>query len=168
MFRLPQHVEYELQAFLELLCPSAIVLKSQMFEESIEISSILVKEEKIELLDKVKEEIIELPNKGKDETKELQSKGKENIVLQIVKEETLELSKTNNHQDKSIITYIDNIYKESFNKFIYFRWIAKSIVLVLGKSAKIVGHRRFPRARAQHTIRYIPTSCLTTIDEDLD
>jgi hypothetical protein len=33
-----------------------------MPKESIEISSILVKEEKIELLSKVKEEIIELPN----------------------------------------------------------------------------------------------------------
>jgi hypothetical protein len=28
MCRIPQHVEDELQAFLELLCPSAIVLKS--------------------------------------------------------------------------------------------------------------------------------------------
>jgi hypothetical protein len=30
MSRLPQHVEDELQAFLELLCPSAIMFKSQM------------------------------------------------------------------------------------------------------------------------------------------
>jgi hypothetical protein len=28
MFRIPQHVEDELQAFLELLCPNAIVFKS--------------------------------------------------------------------------------------------------------------------------------------------
>jgi hypothetical protein len=56
-----------------------------------------------------------------------------------VKEETLELSKIENHQDKSIIAYIDKIYKESFNKFIYFCWIAKSIVLVVGKSAKTMG-----------------------------
>jgi hypothetical protein len=28
MSKLPQHVEDELQAFLELLCPNAIVLKS--------------------------------------------------------------------------------------------------------------------------------------------
>jgi hypothetical protein len=35
-------------------------------EESIEISSILVKEEKIELLSKVKEETIELPSKGEE------------------------------------------------------------------------------------------------------
>jgi hypothetical protein len=39
--------------------------------QSIEISSLLVKEEKIELLRKVKKEIIELPHKGKEETKEL-------------------------------------------------------------------------------------------------
>jgi hypothetical protein len=56
MSRLPQHVEDELQAFLELLCPNAIVLKSQMPNESIKISKILIKEEKIELLSKVKEE----------------------------------------------------------------------------------------------------------------
>ncbi len=56
MSKLPQHVEDELQAFLELLCPNAIVLKSQMPNESIKISKILIKEEKIELLSKVKEE----------------------------------------------------------------------------------------------------------------
>ncbi len=89
-------------------------------------------------------------------------------MLQIVKEETLELSKTNNDQDKSIIAYIDIIYKESFNKFIYFRWIAKSIVPVVGKSAKIVGQRKFPKARVQHPIKYIHIACITTIDEDLD
>jgi hypothetical protein len=69
MSRVPQHVEDELQAFLELLCFSAIVLRSQMHEESIEISSILVKNKKIELLSKVKCKIIELPSKGKEETK---------------------------------------------------------------------------------------------------
>jgi aspartyl/asparaginyl-tRNA synthetase len=80
MFRLSQHVEDEFQAFLELLCASAIVLKSQMPKENIEISNILVKEEKIELLSKVKEEIIELRNKGKEETKKLQSKRKHSVV----------------------------------------------------------------------------------------
>ncbi len=65
MFRLPQYVEDEFQTFLKSLCPSAVVFKSQVPKESIEISSILVKEEKIELL----------------------SKGKK--MLQIVKEETL-------------------------------------------------------------------------------
>ncbi len=69
MFRLPQHVEDELQAFLELLCPSAIVLESHMPKESIEISNILVKEE-----------IIELPNKGKEKPKELQSKRKHSAI----------------------------------------------------------------------------------------
>jgi hypothetical protein len=68
------------------------------------------------------------------------------MMLQIVKEETLKLSKTNNHQDKSIIAYINNIYKEIFNKFIYFHWIAKSIVLVIRKHAKTVGHYKFPKA----------------------
>ncbi len=80
MSRLPQHVEDELQAFLELLCPSAIVFKSQMPKEGIEISSILVKDEKIELLSKMKEETIELPNKGKE-------------VSQFVKEEIVEVPK---------------------------------------------------------------------------
>ncbi len=70
MSRLPQYVEDAFQTFLKLLCPNAIVFKSQVPKENIKISSILVKEEKIELL-----------NKGKK-------------VLQIVKEETLELPKT--------------------------------------------------------------------------
>jgi hypothetical protein len=140
---IPQHVEDELQAFLKLLCRSAIVFKSQMPKESKEISSILVKEEKIELFSKVKEEIVELLDNKKEETKKLQSKRKENIVLQIVKGETLELPKIGNRQDESIIAYTDKIYKESFSKFIYFHWIAKSVVLVVGKSAKIVGQHRF-------------------------
>jgi len=87
----------------------------------------------------LKEEIIELPNKGKEETKELQSKGKENIVLQIVKEGTLKLPKTKNHQDESIIAYINKIYKESFKKFIYFRWIVKSVNPIIRKIAKTMG-----------------------------
>jgi len=119
-----------------------------MHDESKDILSILIKEEKIELFSKVKEKIIELPNNSKEETKELQSKGKENIVLQIVKEETLDLPKIENDQDESIITYIDKIYQKQFNKFIYFRWIAKSIVLVVGKSAKVMGQCKFPRAQA--------------------
>ncbi len=126
MSRLPQHGEDELQAFLKLLCLNAIVLKSQVPKKIIEIWSILIKEEKIELLSKVKEETIELPNKGKE-------------VLQIVKEETLELPKTKNHQDENIIAYIENIYKESFNKFIHFEWIAKLVVPIIGSSAKPVG-----------------------------
>ncbi len=60
-----------------------------MPKESIEISNILIKQEKIELLNKVKDETIELPKKGEEETKKLQSKGNKNIMLQIVKEETL-------------------------------------------------------------------------------
>jgi hypothetical protein len=43
MSKVPQHVEDEFQAFLELLCFSAIVLRSQMLKESIEISSMIVK-----------------------------------------------------------------------------------------------------------------------------
>jgi hypothetical protein len=97
MFKVPQHVEDELQACLKLICRSAIVLISHMPKESKEISSILVKEENIELLSKLKEEIIELPSNRKEETKELQSKGKENIVLQTMKEETIEIPKTENH-----------------------------------------------------------------------
>jgi hypothetical protein len=100
-----------------------------------------------------------LPNNWKEETKELQSK---------VKEETLELPKIENHQDESIIAYIDKIYKESFNKFIYFCWIVKSIILVVRKSAKIMSHDRFLQAQTQQTIRYTPIACTTTTHEDLD
>jgi hypothetical protein len=53
-------------------------------------------------------------------------------MLQIVKEKTLELPKTLNHQDENIIAYTDKIYKESFSKFIYFCWIVKLVVLVIG------------------------------------
>jgi hypothetical protein len=72
-----------------------------MPKESIKISSILVKKEKIELFSKVKEEVIKL----KEKTKKLQSKAKENIMLQIVKKETLELPKIENHQDDNIIAH---------------------------------------------------------------
>ncbi len=102
----------------------------------------------------MKEKTIELPNKGKQ-------------VLQIVKEETLELPKTKNHQDESIIAYINKIYKESFNKFIYFQWIAKSVIPI-GSSAKLVGQHIFVKAQAQCTIRYTTTACTKTTNEDLD
>jgi hypothetical protein len=73
MSRLPSHVEDELQAFLELLCPIAIVLRSKVSKESI-----LVKDE---LFNKVKEESIDLPSKGNEETRKLQRKLKKYLVL---------------------------------------------------------------------------------------
>jgi hypothetical protein len=85
-----------------------------------------------------------------------------------VKEENIGLPKIENHQDENIIACIDKIYNESFNKSIDFGWMAKSVVLVVGKIVTIVRQRRFPRAQTQSTIRYTPTSCTTTIDEDLD
>jgi hypothetical protein len=85
-----------------------------------------------------------------------------------VKEDTLELPKIDNHQDESIIAYIDKIYKESFNKFIYFRWIVKLVILIVRKSAKTVGHGKKFRVQAQHTIKYIPIAYITTTDENLD
>ncbi len=54
------------------------------------------------------------------------------------------------------------------SKFIYFHWIAKSIVLVVGKSAKTMGQHIFLSAQAQYTIRYIPTTYTSTIDKNLD
>jgi NCAIR mutase (PurE)-related protein len=75
MFRLPQHVENELQTFLTLLCPNVILHESYMPKESIKFSNILFKDEKIELFSKVKEEIIELSSKGKEE-KSYKVKGK--------------------------------------------------------------------------------------------
>jgi hypothetical protein len=39
---------------------------------------------------------------------------------------------------------------------------------MIGESAKIVGHGKFLRARAQCTIRYTPTTCTITTYEDLD
>jgi hypothetical protein len=73
MSRLPSHVEDEFQTFLELLCPSAIMLRLKVPKENI-----LVKDE---LLNIVKEEKIDLPNKRKEETKELQSKLKKCSVF---------------------------------------------------------------------------------------
>ncbi len=66
------------------------------------------------------------------------------------------LPKIDNHQYENIITYIDKIYKESFNKFIYFLWIVKSIVpmiqgifksifIVSKKNAKSIGQCKFVR-----------------------
>jgi hypothetical protein len=50
-----------------------------------------------------------------------------------VKEESIGLPKIENHQDDNIIACIDKIYNESFNKFIDFCWIAKFVVLAIGK-----------------------------------
>ncbi len=46
MSKLPQDVEDELQAFLELLFPNTIVLRSRMPKESIEISKMFSKVKK--------------------------------------------------------------------------------------------------------------------------
>ncbi len=136
---LPSHVEDELQTFLKLLCPNVIVLRSKVFKENI-----LVKDE---LLNRVKKENIDLLNKGKEETRGLQNKLKKYPILHIkVKEENIGLPKIENHQDENTITCIDNIYKENFNKFIDFFWIAKFVVFIIGKTITTVQQRKFPKA----------------------
>jgi hypothetical protein len=64
-----------------------------------------------------------------------------------------------------MIAYIDKIYKESFSKFNYFCWIAKSIVHLVGKSAKLVGQRRL--LELEHNVQ-LNTTCTTIINEDLN
>jgi hypothetical protein len=113
MSRLPSHVEDELQTFLKLLCPSAIMLRSKVPKENI-----LIKDE---LPSRVKEENINLPNKSKEETRELQRKLKKYPILHIkVKEKSIGLPKIENRQDENTIACIDKIYKEIFSKFINF------------------------------------------------
>jgi hypothetical protein len=85
-----------------------------------------------------------------------------------VKEESIGLPQIENHQDDNIIACINKIYNESFNKFIDFCWIAKSIVLAVGKIITTMRQRRFPKAQTQSTIKYTLITCTTTTDEDLD
>jgi hypothetical protein len=90
MSRLLSHVEDEFQAFLELLCPNAIVLRSKVPKENI-----LIKDE---LLSKVKEENINLPIKVKEEIRKLQFVLKIYPILHIkMKEESIRLPKIENH-----------------------------------------------------------------------
>ncbi len=85
-----------------------------------------------------------------------------------MKEKNVGLPKIENHQDDNTITCIDKIYKESFNKFIDFHWIVKSIVPTIRKIVTTMRQCIFPKVQAQHTIKYIPIACTTTIDENLD
>ncbi len=85
-----------------------------------------------------------------------------------MKEKSIGLPKIESHQDENIIACIDKIYKESFNKFINFCWIAKFVVFAIGKIVPTMWHRKFPKAKTQCTIRYTPTTYTTTTNEDLD
>jgi hypothetical protein len=55
-----------------------------------------------------------------------------------VKVDNIGLLKIDNHQDDNTIAFIDKIYKESFSKFIDFCWIAKFVILAIGKTITIV------------------------------
>ncbi len=128
--------------------------------------NILVKDD---LPSKVKEESIDLFNKRKEETKEVQRKLKKYPILHIkVNERSIGLLKIENHQDENTIACIDKIYKESFNKFIDFRYIVKFVVHVVGKIVTIVQQRIFLKVQAQRTIKCIPTTCTSTTNENLD
>ncbi len=63
-----------------------------------------------------------------------------------MKENSIGLPHIENHQNENTIECIDKIYKESFNKFIDFFWIAKFVVHVVGKIVTIVQQHRFPKA----------------------
>jgi len=136
------------------------VLRSKVPNENI-----LVKDG---LLSKVKEESIDLLNKRKEEMKELQNKFKKYPILHMkVKEENIGLPKIENHQDENKIACIDKIYGESFSKFMDFCWIAKFVVPLIVKIVTTMQQHKFPKVETQYTIRYSPTTCKTTTDEDL-
>ncbi len=159
MSKLPSHAEDEPRAFLKLLCPNAIVLKSKVPKENI-----LVKDE---LLSIMKEENIDLPSKGKRKPENYKTNGKNTqSCIWKWKKESIGLPKIENHQDVNTIACIDKIYKESFNKFMDFRWIAKFVVPLIVKTITTTRQHKFPKAWTQCTIRYTTTTCTTTIYED--
>jgi hypothetical protein len=150
-------MEDNLQAIIKLLCSNAIVLKSKVLKENI-----LVKDE---LFTKMKEESIDLPRKGKEEIRKLPKNLKKYPILHIqVKEESVGLAKIENHQGENTIACIDKIYKESFNKFMDFCWIAKCVILLKVKTVTIMWQGKFPKAC---TIKYTPTTCTTMTYENL-
>ncbi len=111
-----------------------------------------------------------MPNKGKEETKKLQNKLKQYPILHIkVKEESIGLLRyiiTKMITQLHVLTRFTRKVSASFSKFINFCWIAKYVVLVIGKIVTIVWQCRFPKAQAQRTIRHSNNIVIT--DENLD
>jgi hypothetical protein len=100
-----EHVEEELQSFFELLVPSAIGLRSFLYEGQASSSKTTIQEIKIE-----------------KETKA------NKVVLHPVKvKEEIAYLKIDPTFDEAIFSYIDKVYIENFSKYIYYRWLVKSV-----------------------------------------
>jgi hypothetical protein len=104
MSKIPEHIEQDLQSFFEPLVPSAIGLRSLLYERQANSSKTMIQEVKIEKETKANKVVLHLV------------KVKEEIA-------NLEIDPTSN---EAIFSYINKVYIEKFNKYIYYRWVVKS------------------------------------------
>ncbi len=132
-----------MQRFFELLVPSAIGLRSLLYERQASSSKTTIQEVKV-----------------KKETKA------NKVVLHSmkVKEEVadFEIDPTSN---EAIFSYIDKVYIEKFIKYIYYCWVVKSVNSPLVQRRK--GNHKQWVVEKLCSQRFIPTACTKTKDEKL-
>jgi hypothetical protein len=142
MSKIPNHVEHKLQSFFELLVPSAIGLKSLLYGGQASSSKITIQQVKVK--------------KGTKANK---------VVFHLVEvKENIACFKIDPTFDEAIFSYINEVYIEKVNKYIYYHWVVKSMKSFLVQRRK-GNHKQWVVAKL-HSQIFIPITYIETIDEN--
>ncbi len=121
------------KVFFELLVPSAIGLRSLLYGGQASSSKTTIQEVKVE-----------------KETKA------NKVVLHLVKvKEEIAYLKRNPTSNEAIFSYINEVYIENFNKYIYYHWVVKSMKNPLVQRRK--GNHKQWVVTKLHSQIFIPT-----------
>jgi hypothetical protein len=105
MSKILEHVEQKLQNYFKLMVPSAIRLRSLLYGRQVSSSKTTIQEIKVEKKTKANKIVLH-PVKAK------------NIYYRF---------KSRSYIDEAIFSYIDKVYIKKISKYIYYRWVVKSM-----------------------------------------
>ncbi len=62
---------------------------------------------------------------------------------------------------------VDKFYQENFNKYLYYRWIQQCTIPRVVRRSNSFSSHRFQQIARHCSVKYTPTTCITTIDVNL-
>jgi hypothetical protein len=158
MSKYVDYVEKGIHNFLELLCPSAIMLRSQMNYNTTLKTKCQFKPI-VELSNSISLERIKKNNddKSRDQRNTMVKKTKEDTNIEVKVEET-------NDECKIVIT--KKLYSERCKKFLCHCWLVTNIAKQQ-KTSRRLGSHRFPQAHLHYGFRFTPTTYTITTNDNL-
>jgi hypothetical protein len=162
--KLSQSIEDFLQEFLELLVHAAKCLRSKIDERDYQNST------KIErhLIEKIRLEVnASLPSLAGEREADLKYAHSVEHVKEKGESSSSDIRLKNCEQSQNLvesneetrIAYVDQLYTSKYKKFLYYRWIKKSIASRVVRRTNSTSSCKFQGVGASCNLKYIPTTC---------